>query len=146
MVNSTVRRENNFPTGKLLALSIIGILIFAALISLPLLDAKDAEAKKKSTNKNKKTKVKTKVPTSSQGGISINGCSDTKGTNGGIAIFGCAKGGTGPNGGKGGIAIFGTANGGNPGTDGVNGVQGQNGVCYRHEPWYRRHWRNGPWR
>ena len=28
MVNSTVRRENNFPTGKLLALSIIGILIF----------------------------------------------------------------------------------------------------------------------
>ena len=29
MVNSIVRRENNFPTGKLLALSIIGILIFA---------------------------------------------------------------------------------------------------------------------
>ena len=34
---------------------------------------------------------------------------------GGIAIFGCANGGLGPNGGKGGIAIFGIANAGNSG-------------------------------
>ena len=56
MVNSIVRRENNFPTGKLLAISIIGILIFAALISLPLLDAKDAEAKRRARTKIRKLK------------------------------------------------------------------------------------------
>ena len=93
MVNSIVRRENNFPTGKLLALSIIGILIFLAQIPSPCPSSMQRMRKQRRVrNKNKKTKVKTKVPTSSQGGISINGCSDTKGSNGGIVRYWTCKG------------------------------------------------------
>ncbi len=119
---------NSFPTAEFIALALTGILVFGAVISLPLLEVKDAYAMKISESKTYK-KTMDASSSNSKGGISIYGCPEGNGPNGGISIYGCAKGGAGPNGGQGGIAVFGTANGGDTGADGANGVQGQNGTA-----------------
>ena len=78
MQNSSTTCKNNFPTGKMLSIILVGILVIGALTSLPFGDSKIAEGKMKIENhdmkKNRGLSFEGNLDISKNDGISINGC------------------------------------------------------------------------